>query len=761
MGNSRGYRRCAAALVLSGLQFAYSVGHAQTVAPTPLTASRGVEDIVVTSQKRAQKLQKVPVTITAFSAKDIARSGITTATELSQHVPALTISVGGPGLVLPFLRGVGNNSTTIGNESSVATYLDDVYVARLSTSFLELNDISRIEVLKGPQGTLFGRNASAGVIGIFTKDPSPDYQANASFTYGNYDTATEKLYLSGAVAPGINANLSVLNSTQSEPWGRDPTSHQPLGYDDPFVVRSKWMFQLSPSTTLRLIGDYSQDRTSIGTYVNTYPGYATGSPDFYSQPPYNRKPTAFGPAGFYDALGNGKYGTNSRGFGLSARLGQDLGFAQFTSTTGYRQYQETEDSDADFSPLNGLQYDIVGHSRTFTQEFQLASKSDSAFDWIVGLFYLNEFSSYEPTEITGPGILKDVLGFPLSLPVTTPPGSTVALYGHGRVKDYAAYTQETIHLPYKTNLTVGFRYTIDDLDGGGATAINVPGFPGLENVTIPATPNTTSFDKATFKAGLDHRFTEDILGYVSFSRGFKAGTYNLLPFTVPATRPEVIDAYEVGGKSTLLDHKLQLNASLFYYDYKDPQVQEIVNRLVFLANAKTAEVKGAEFQGQYVVTPELSARFGGSYIDSHYTNFPNAPFFAANTNPPYGIVTFAGVADGHELPNSPKFAANAGADYSVDLPYGRFDFDANYAFTGSFRWNPDNVLRQKSYSLVDASLTYRLPDNDRWALRLWGKNILGKKYAISAAEISGAPGFFYGPGAPATYGFTLSFNFGK
>ena len=758
-------------LLVGGAQYACDCAAiAQTVAPQPqpgraaTAASSGtIEEIVVTSQKRAQKLQKVPVAITAFSAKDIARTGITSASDLGQHVASLYISVSGSGAVLPFLRGVGNNTTTVGNESSVAVYLDDVYVSRLNAAFLNLSDISRIEVLKGPQGTLFGRNASAGVINIITKDPSPTFQGSASVGYSNYNTTTEKLYLSGPIAPGIAANLSVLNGWQGAGWGRDFVNSSPVGYYDPLLVKSKWIFHLSPTTTLRVAGDYSQAVSVLGSLTNTVRGTITGSPDIFSEPPYDMPSVGYknGAPGFYDSIAGNTFVAHARSFGLSARLNQDLGFAQFSSITGYRQTAEEFKSGGEYTPVIALDYDLSSHTRTLTQELQLASKAGSPFDWIVGLFYLNEFSSYEPTEITGPGLLKDVLAFPASLPVVTPPGSFVDLFGHGRTKDYAAYTQETFHLPFHTNLTAGFRYTIDDLDGGGRTVINIPGFTGLENVTSPDVPNSVELKKATFKAGLDHQFADQILGYVSFSRGYKAGTYNLLPFTAPPTKSETLDDYEIGTKTTLLDRKLQLNAAFFYYNYTDPQVQEIENHLVFLSNAKAAQVKGFEVEGQYVVSPDLTTRFGSTYLDSHYTNFQNAPFFSPLFSPPYGAVAFAGNANGDQLPEAPKFSFNAGLNYNIVFPFGRFDFDTNYAFTGSFYFNPDNFVRQKSYGLLDASLTYQLPDNDRWSLRAFGRNITDVHYYSTDNENTGTAGFTYGAGAPAEYGVTLSYNFGR
>jgi iron complex outermembrane receptor protein len=749
----------ASLLLLGGMSCAHAQSSGVSATSDSHGGSRtaaGVEEVVVTAQKRAQKLQKVPIAITALGGKDIAQRGITNPSSLAQHVTGLTISEAAGGIVLPFLRGVGNTAGEVGNESSVAVYLDDVYVSQLNASFLELADVSRIEVLNGPQGTLFGRNASAGVINVITKDPSPTFEANASFGYGSYNTSTEKLYLSGPIAPGIAANLSVLNTWQADGWGHDLTG-APIGFNSPFVIRSKWLFHLSSSTTLRLEGDYSHSSGNEGFPSNTVPGTSTGTPDFYALPPFNRTPMKYtNQAGFYNNDSVGPRTLNNRGFGLSARLDQDLGFAKLASITGYRQ-------DTDDQKLGGYTPDPVGYtelhteSRTFTEELQLASKPQSSFDWLIGLYYLNEFSAYDPVRLTGPSLAQDDFGGAFG--TTLPAGSQLELFAQQRVKEYSAFTQETVHLPYAINLTAGVRYTIDDLDGQGRTAAIIP---GIFSAVFPGSINTTTeFKEPTFKIGLDHQFTDNVLGYATVSRGIKAGTYNLLPLTLPATQPEVLTDYEVGAKATLFDRKLQVNTALFYYDYANPQVEEVKNQLLFLANAKSARVEGAQIEGQYVVTPDLRTRFGAEYLDAQYLNFPGAPFYTQNPNPPYGATLTTLNAATNQLPYAPKFTFNVGLNYSATFLFGRFNFDSNYAYNGGFAYTPDNVLRQGPFGLLDASLTYFPPNTERWALRLWGRNITSTKYSFGDLESNGYLGFIYSPAPPAEYGATLTYNFGS
>ena len=724
--------------------------------PTQAPGGASVEEIVVTAQKRSQNLQNVPVAVTALTGAEITQRGITNAAALSQYVPSLSVSEAGGGTILPFLRGVGNNAGEVGNESSVALYLDDVYVSRLDASFLELADVSRVEVLNGPQGTLFGRNASAGVLNIVTRDPSAVPQGLLTLGYGNYDTSTEKLYLSGPLASNIRANLSLVNTNQADGWGKNLSGDR-VGFLSPFVVRSKMLIDVTPSTTLRLEADYSTSKGNEGLPSNTVPGTSTGSPDFYALPPYDRTPVKYtNIAGFYD---NGSVGPDivkKHSVGLSTRLDQDLGFAKLSSITGYRQEREKQD-------LGGFTPDPVGftelnsQSRTFTEELQLTSKPASPFDWIVGFFYLNEFSTYDPTRLVGPTLAVDDFGGAFGS--TLPPTSELDLYSQERVKEYALYTQETFHLPLRVDLTTGFRYTIDDLDAQGRTAAIIP---GIFSGDFPGSINTSSsFRKPTFKVGLDHKFTDDILGYASISRGIKAGTYNLLPLTLPPTKPEVLTDYELGAKSTFFNRRLLLNGAIFYYDYTDPQVSEVQDNLLFLANANSAHVKGAEFEGQYVVSPALRLRFGVNYLNAKYSSFPGAPLYQANPAPPYGATLTSFDASGRNLPFAPNVKANLGATYTFETPYGGFVADGNYTYNGGFAYTPDNVLRQSPFSLLDAAITYTPPNNHHLALRAWARNLTGSEYSYGDLEVQGYVGFEFAPAPPREYGFTVTYSFGS
>ena len=750
---------CTTALLVGTSGAAYAQLAPAPVAPPvhPRTAvtTRGIEEVVVTAQKRAQKSQNVPIVISSFSAKNLAQSGISNVMELNQFVPGLNIGVGGSSVVSPFLRGVGNDVTTIGNEASTAIYIDDVYIPRLLAAFLQLSDVSRVDVLKGPQGTLFGRNSSGGLIDIITKNPSlTEYQAEGSIAYSNYNTTTESLYVSAPLTDRIAVDLSVYHSFQGDGWGKNLTTGNPQGYDDPTIIRSKLIYNVTNNFKITASFDYSFDKNNIGETGNLVPGTTVNFPSFYTLPPYNLPVQKYPSVGYYDTnLGRDNEAADLQ-YGGYIRLDYDLNFAKLSSISSFREQRENDYIDGDFVPLPTLVFDLQGKTQTESEELQISSEKDSSFDWVGGFYYLNEYAGYFPIQIRGPALAEQELGGAFG-PVL-PPLSSLNLYGAQRILDYAEYGQATFHAPYRTNITLGARYTIDQVHGAGTTNLDIP---GVINANLSEATETKTFYKATYKVAVDHHFTDNVMAYASVSDGFKSGTFNTLPFTSPPARPEVIEAYEVGVKSTLLDHTLQLNGAAFDYEITDPQVQTIVNHQVFIANAGGARIRGIDIDGQYAITPTLLTHFGGEYLDAHYTSFENAPFYFPVNTPPYGAsAAVAGNANGNDLVNAPPLVLNGGFNYSLEHPIGTFNLNANASYNSGFHWNPDNIIRQRSYEVVDATLTYTPTAVPSLSVQLYGKNITGSQYATSLLEFAGS-GYFYSPAAPAQYGVQLTYKF--
>lgn len=721
----------------------------------------GLEEIVVTAQKRGQNLQAVPLSVTAFTPQMLTSAGVSRAAEISQIDPSIQINAGS-GVVLPFIRGVGNYSaTTVGNESSVPIYIDDVYYSRLSPAYLELNNVERVEVLKGPQGTLFGRNASGGAVQIYTRDPGDKLEMEAKAGVGNYMTTTQKLYVSGPLSDKVGAEISASAQQQNDSYGRNFfTNSRTVGFQNFVNLRAKLVIDASPTTRIRLAGFYVKTKGNIGLYPDRISGTVGGTPSFEFPAGSGQFISIYGPitpqlaapqsTGFYNSNTNVDLITRHEGKGGSVKIDQELGFAQLVSITAYRAAEEYYAAEGDESPFNWLRYDLHSIDRQLSQELQLKSPVESKIQWIAGLYYLDSKQGFRPTTITGDAI-------------TLNGGISQELFGIQTVKSYSGYTQATLPVvDEKTNITLGLRYNKDVVRGVGWANFNTP------FGTFPAqTPHdqTVDFYKLTYKVGVDHHFSENIMGYASYSRGYKSGTFNTLPLDSDPNRSEVVSAYEVGVKSELFDNRLRLNLAAFENVIDNPQVQVVIRSsggtaaFVGLQNGKKARIRGVEWNADMLIAKGLTARFGGTYLDAKYTDFNNSPSFIPLTSPPYGLANSVTIdARGKRLAQVPSWRLVGGLNYDIDTAVGHFNVDLNAAFTGSFFWNPDNIVKQKQVTLMNGGLMYHPPGNEQWSIQFWAKNILQEKYYIGELDVSGGSGNIAAYGIPRTYGVEIGYK---
>lgn len=741
MGTSLGIRR-RVALSLAGAALAMpAAGWAQAADDN----GEGLQEIVVTAQKRSQNLQDVPVAVSAVDSSTLASANITSANDLGRIVPSLTIFATS-GSVQPFLRGIGNPGSLVGNEASNAVYIDGVYLVRVPSTLLQLNSIARVEVLKGPQGTLFGRNASGGLIHVITRDPSETPTAEGSIGYGNYQTTRASFYASAGLAEGLAFDVTGLLIDQGDGWGKNVVDGRDWGRENTKALRGKLRWK-GESTTVTLTGDYNRSNNDFIAQSQYLPGIQRG----YDVPPFGLQPRL----GFYDIEANDTPVSRSRNWGLSGKIEQDLDFATFTSITAYRRDKSYIVFDSDFGRSNLLRADLYGRVRQVSQELQLASQTGSSFDWLVGAFYLNSRSAYVPSRFTGLAIDSFTGGLP----------AVSDTYGRSSTKSLAAYGQATFHLTDSLNLTVGGRYTQDKLSGAGRGDFYLVGTPAIPGPTVTG---RETFKKFTYKGSLDYKINDDVMVYASQSRGYKAGLFNTLPFLPTAAKPEILDATEAGFKSELFDRRLRLNGALFHYSFKNAQFQQFDGPTVIIINAPKARINGAELEGQAALADGFTLRFGAGWLDSKYTDFPNAqtPVPNLNTNPALGPVGgyvngFAPLdASGNDMVRVPKWTFNIGLNYEVETSAGTFNFDVNYAYNDGFAWDADNALRQSSYGLLDAQVKYTLPGRyDRFAIRAWAKNLTREKYYVAQIQSDGARGSSAMPGAPRTYGLDLLFSF--
>jgi outer membrane receptor protein involved in Fe transport len=688
-------------------------------------------EIVVTAQKRSENLQVVPIAITALSGAELASAGVGSTTDLALVTPGLTV-VNIAGIVLPHIRGIGTTAYGAGLENSVSTYIDGVYIASGSASLLSLNNVAQIEVLKGPQGTLFGRNATGGLMQIITKDPQSNFNGEATLGYGNFQTVQGNFYVTGPVVPTLDADLAVHASTQGEGYGTNLFNGKDVYRPDrDIALRSKWRWTPGEETDMTISVDYEE---LGGTQSTTFQN-APGTLPIFGKP----RPTTA-----WDIDSDFQPSDSFKGGGAGIRLVQYVGIGKIASITAYRRSQDFTAFDADGLPVPIQTIPVVRiDDQQFTQELQLSSQDTGRVEWVAGAFFLHGDSKYDPSEV--------ILGGPLISPVF--PLDKIYIYGDQTTDAWAVYGQGTLTITDADRLTVGLRYS-DERKRLTATEPGelVGGIP-IQLISPPIDTSKT-FTRPTWRVAFDHRFSSSVMGYLSYNRGFKSGGFNPGVPTDPAYAPEVLTAYETGLKVDLLDHRLRLNSAAYYYDYKNIQVAHYVLGQIGYYNGAAAEVYGLDSDLEAVVAPGLTLAAGISLIHDRFTNFPNA---VIDTQIPTGGVDITtGSANGNRLPLTPNGTFNLSADYRHLLADGEAGINVSYGHSSGYFFQPDNRMEQPAFNLVNAMVSWSR-QGERLKISLWGKNLTNE--VIANALLPSAIGSLAAYRPPRTFGVLVGTKF--
>ncbi|MFA5632013.1 MAG: TonB-dependent receptor [Porticoccaceae bacterium] len=686
-----------------------------------------IEEIIVTAQKRAESLQEVPITISAFNSALLDRTGVADTDDLTVVVPGLQMGRQ-IGSSAPFLRGIGTQNSSAGDESSIPTYIDGVFMSSMVASVQSFSNVERIEVLKGPQGTLFGRNATGGLIHIITKDPQQEFSANVRASYGSYDTINTSFYATGGITDNVAADIAISYANQGEGYGKNLTTGNDINKADIHsnALRSNWLIDFSENTQARLSLDYAERKENTAIARQPAPGVigVDGVTTFSGD--------------FYDIQANGDSFTDSESWGASLKITHEFGNVDLVSISAYRENESLQLLDQDATPANIILAPLQIESEFFSQEIQLLSTYESDLQWLLGLYYMNDTSKYNPFELGGLGVApaQRFMGFPTQ-----------------DTESYAAFAQATYTLTDNTSITAGLRFTRDERELDVSRYMDL----GVTNMVLPQIQRSESWTEPTWRLSIDHRLTDGVMAFASYSRGFKSGVYNTAGIlsvagTVGPVDPEVLDAYEIGVKADLLDNRMRFNASVFYYEFTDMQLTRIDSGITQLLNAAEAEVLGAELDLTAVVTENLELRVGLSVLDSEYTSFPGAPI----TQPDAGQPVTIGDASGNKLIRAPDYTFNVGATYEVPTEYGIVGTTVNYYYNDGFFWEPENRLAQDSYSILNAEISWASPD-EKLRLSIFGKNLTDDEYSFYAN--SGGFGDLVSAGAPRTGGFAVEYNF--
>ncbi|KQM14674.1 hypothetical protein ASE49_10880 [Novosphingobium sp. Leaf2] len=713
----------ASSLTIAASAFAQSAQQAAPSEDAPSSQS-GVEDIVVTAQRREQSLQSVPVAVTAVSAESLVKSGVSDIGTLGSVSPGLVMNTNRAS-VTPYLRGVGTQSGDPGGSSSVAIYVDGVYYQAPAAGFFALNNIARVEVIKGPQGTLFGRNATGGLIHVITRDPSFTPSGEVSAGYGNYQTGTGSLYVTSGLSSNLAADFSAFGTYQGKGFGKNLTLGGDANYRREFAVRNKWLWTPGDDTRIVLAADYSQNSNDSGHIRAILPG----SLGVGATPARGT---------LWDTQANLPSKADASQWGASLRIEQKFGDIKFTSTSAYRNVKSVANFDQDATPIPRVDAVFGEKTDTFQQEFTLGGGNDW-LDFTAGIFFFTSNAKTTPITIRSDAIAT----------------LRVDRYATQGTDSYAAFAQATASVTPTTRITAGLRYSIDNVSIVGRDIAAMGNSRGPQGSVVAQAKQNVTFKKPTWRLAIDQDLADRVMLYASYSRGYKAGQYNVNSFSNPPVKPESLDAFEVGLKAETADRQLRVNGAAFLYKYSEIQLFRSAPGNPILVNAAAATIKGGDLELTWVpafADDKFELRTAASYLDGEYSDYPNAAFFSPN--PAGGLIQTDGDATGNTTIRSPKYTFSTTANYNVPLSAGHIDLSATFFHSAKFFFDPDNRTVQPAYSTLAGQISYT--SDNGWYARIWGRNLTNTINYTAWSEST--LGNLVVAAPPRTYGFTLGFK---
>ena len=727
----------AAWTALAGASAAQEAG----TVPTTAQEAASVEDIVVTARRRDEQLKDVPIAVSALSAERLEATGAVDITALQQQTPNATVQIarGSNSTLISFIRGVGQQDPLWGFEPGVGLYIDDVYVARPQGAVLDIFDIQRIEVLRGPQGTLYGRNTIGGAIKYVTKRLDMDPSLTARAEFGSYNE--HNFLLSGSMPIGDTFAVGAAVATYNhDGYGENLFTGEDQYDKDVTAYRASAEWTPNDDLFFRLAWDRVEDDSAP-----RHGHREVVSTDGLWTPPANEYDTYAGLTGEQRVVTDGVSLTGEY------RVNDML---TLKSITAYRSGDTETIIDFDQTPLPTLDIPAIYSDDQFTQEFQ-ALFTGERWSGVAGLYYLDGTSS---------GAFDTIAG---NL------GISIAAAGSVDTKSFSAFADFSYDLTDRLHVSLGGRYTKDDKDaevlrlfflGAGRT----PYTGGPAATPIATRTNYTAsdtFEKFTPRASISYDFSDEITGYASVSQGFKSGGWDmrgdavLVPQTVDGYQPETVTAYELGLKGSAFDRRLSFASAVFYSDYQDQQIttQQVatppqVGIASVVDNVGASTIYGFELEGSAFLTDDITANFAVGYLKNEFDEF-----ITLVTGSPVDI------SDTREPQNSPEWSAYYGMTWRGDILGGELRVTPSLSYRSDYHLFdiPDPILDQEGYVLADASVIWTAPSGN-WELGLFGRNLTDVRYRVGAYSFPGATynnsiSAFYGP--PTTYSARLTVKF--
>ena len=699
--------------------------------------------IIVTAQKRVQDQQKVPIAVTTLPGDFLIRHSIDSIEDLASTVPGFvtthSVNYGAAPLAI---RGVGgaNGGGNFFADEPVAVYIDEVYVGRLSISTAALFDIEDIEVLRGPQGTLYGRNSTAGAVLIKSKVPSEELTGYIGGEVASYDEYRINGALSGTIADDLLSGRIAAGYSDRRGYGVNSFDGSAIGGAEDFFVRASLRFTPDDNLTIDLIGDYFDQKSNTATIaVADLSNPASASP-FTVRPDFDQvlddRTFAINDPNFYDA--------KHRGINLKATW--NIGTLTLNSVSAFRSYEFDAAQDSDGTALSLINNDGNGQNEQFSQEIRLSSDDQGPFSWIVGGMYFHEDNDFFFQ-------IRNINGF-FGL------GTLAAFRATQKVNALAAFAEAKWAINPIFSITAGGRYSSEkknftnqlavNILNGGMIPASAPVFPGQSFAAgATLTPPTDFADSGRFsdfspRVVLEAKPTDDLLIYASYSQGFTSGGFNVFGLA-PEFGSQGIHSYEVGLKSQFWNDRIRFNASAFHYDYSNLQVRlPVPTGGVNIANAAEARIQGAELELTIMPVAALNISANISLLDAEFTQ-GTIPAVPENINFPFGAPIPLSPVDiaGNSLSRAPDFQFYGAADYTIALgDIGQFDLHASYRHQSKVFFLETNQTQStfagEAFNEVNIRVSYtHLPTN--LTVAFFGKNIFDDRHASQVTALGAFP----------------------
>ena len=717
----------ASSLVLGASMALEPAAFAQEASAVAEGTDGAVDEIVVTAQRREENLQDVPLAVSAFSERALANLQADDLGDLNGSVPNLEIHVGDASNAVVYIRGVGQIDSLAFADPGVGIYVDDVYLGRAQGAFLDVYDVERIEVLRGPQGTLYGRNTIGGAVKFVSKPLTSELGGQAELSYGSYDRLDVKGTINLPLVPDKLLAKAAIAHSRRDGYAENLVNGRDDGDKDLWAGRLALEFRPSDTLSFRLNGDLSKDSPDTSrtpARATQVLGVAEPNPDPFE----------------IEADFNGRNDLRTGGVSLGSSWSPTDALT-LKSITAYREMEYDAELDLDATRFAFFGVYVNEDQNQFSQELQLTS-SGAGLNIVGGLFYFDEHDE------TLSGLYGPALGL------------VTGSFNDQRNKSYAAYGQASVDLSERLTATAGLRYTYEkkkfDRTQQFFPATTPFPFPYEGGLLVTDIDTSGNWDSLSPKFGLDYAMSDNVMAYASVSRGFKSGGFDGRSNDARGAQPydpETLWAYEIGVKSSLLDRRLTANFAAFQNDYKDLQLSSFVadasgNFAALFTNAGKARIRGAEAELAARLIAGLSLNGTVGYLDAEYLEFIG----------PGGV----DISDQRELVNAPRWTVRLGATYDIALGNAgtlTLGADASHRSKVFTVVSSSEVLAQDATTLVDAFARFESV-TDRWWLSAGVKNLTDKRYISHGFDLSDSLGYqlaYYGD--PRTYNLTLGVRF--